>query len=164
MGRSINYRRAISETAEALLRLEKQQSHSILRDRVRFLRLLKEGSSTTQAEAAQAVGLAVRQGQRNWKRYTQGGVNALLAPIALGKRCRLRPEQQEAIKDYLKAGEIQTLAEAADLIQREFGISYSQPGVYYLFQQLKIKKKTGRPLNVRQQEHERADFKKNTTS
>jgi transposase len=47
-------------------------------------------------------------------------------------------------------------------LAQEFRANYTIGGVSYLFKQLKIKFKTGRPHNYRQNKEEGEDFKKNT--
>jgi transposase len=46
-------------------------------------------------------------------------------------------------------------------IQNSFNVSYTQSGLSDSFSRLKIKLKTGRPVNVRQKAGDVEDFKKN---
>ena len=46
-------------------------------------------------------------------------------------------------------------------LQAEMGKTYSQPAIHYLFKRLKVKLKTGRPVNVRKDQAGEEAFKKN---
>ena len=52
-GKSKDYPSLIKESINELLELERTQKHSRYRDYVRFVRYLKEGSSTTQLAAGE---------------------------------------------------------------------------------------------------------------
>lgn len=76
----MNYEKEIQETLDFLQKLEKQQTNVRLQDNVRFIRLLKSGQCVTQREAAQAINLGNRQGQRIWARYQTKGIQGLTQP------------------------------------------------------------------------------------
>jgi hypothetical protein len=76
--RIINYKEVIRESVEELLSIEKKQTKARLRDRVRFIRLLKAGTATTQVEAGAIIGLKRRQSQLLWQHYTQDGLVSLV--------------------------------------------------------------------------------------
>jgi transposase len=157
-----DYQKEIKESVQELQRLEKHQSRAILRDRIRFLRLLKSGQSATQRAASEAINLCLREGQRIWARYRSEGLQGLLRYSKANNHPKLTPAQRGLLQQRLAQDHIQTLREARELIQAQFGVHYSLGGVHYVFQCLNIKKKTGRPSSVRKDHQGSEAFKKNS--
>ncbi|MEM6963249.1 MAG: winged helix-turn-helix domain-containing protein [Bacteroidota bacterium] len=62
------------------------------------------------------------------------------------------------MEERLKQDDIQFLDEASELVKQEYGESYTRSGVFRLFKPMKVKKKTGRPVNIRQDEEDLVDF------
>jgi transposase len=60
----------------------------------------------------------------------------------------------------LKDDEVATLHQAALLIKEITGVSYCDSAVWFVFKRLDIKKKTGRPQNVRKDTASAESFKK----
>lgn len=84
----MDYSSPITQSPDELRQLEAQQQRVHQRDRIRFLRLLKEGAATSQQQAGQLIGLALRQSQRLWQTYLSTGIKGLLQPTyqpAFGK-------------------------------------------------------------------------------
>lgn len=156
----IDYPKIIKETAKKLRRLEKEQHKAFVRDRIRFLWLLKSGRCSSQIEAGDLIGLRSRSSQRLWQQYQKGGLKALLCYPYQGTTCRLTEEQREKLKAYLGEDQVQFLHEANAYIQQQFNVRYSTGGLHKLFERLKVKKKTGRPTNYRKDEKGAARFKK----
>ena len=80
MGRRLSYPEEIKESVEELRQIEKRQKKALFRDRVRYIRLLKSGEAQSQKAASSCIGGKVRQGQRNWRMYREGGMEGLLRP------------------------------------------------------------------------------------
>ena len=156
----INYSKVIKETAKVLQRMEKEQQRAFVRDRIRFLRLLKSGRCSSQIQAGEFIGLRPRSSQRLWQQYTQGGLQAFPNYPYQGTTCRLNEEQIEKLVAYLAHDQVQFLHEAHGYIQQHFGVHYSTGGLHKLFERLKVKKKTGRPTNLRKDEKGAKTFKK----
>jgi len=156
----IDYPSAIHETVKTLLQKEKQQSKAFVRDRIRFLRLLKSGECTSQIQAGGLIGLHPRSSQRLWQQYRQGGLKVLLTYPYQGTSCRLSQEQRGQLNAHLAQDHTQFLHEAQHYIQEQFGVRYSMGGLHKLFGRMKVKKKTGRPSNFRKDEKGAEDFKK----
>lgn len=57
----MDYAKLIKETVEELLAVEQRQKQGLLRDRVRFVRLLKAEVVKTQRQAGEQIGLKERQ-------------------------------------------------------------------------------------------------------
>lgn len=98
----IDYAKAIKETGRQLLEKERQQHKAYLRDRMRFLRLLKSRQCLSQKQAGELIGLSQRSSQRLWKQYCEGGCKALLTYPYQGRPCRLSNEQRKQLNNYLR--------------------------------------------------------------
>lgn len=161
MGKRLNYSEEIKESAEELEALEKSQRLTLFRDRIRYLRLLKSGQSITQKSASQAIGIGERQGQRNWRIYIEEGLEGILRPIKRpGAPKKLKEEEIAELKTRLEEDDIQFLHEAVAHVKEKYKKDYTLGGMHYVFKRLKIKKKTGRPINIRQDKAGMEDFKK----
>lgn len=159
--RNLNYDESIKETAEELENLLKKQKSSLLRDRLRFLLFLKTGEASSQAQAGQKLNVSIRQSQRNWAMYAKGGLNLLLKEHKnTGQPKKLTDEQEAELQKDLQDDKIQFLHEAVEHIKNKYGKTYTVDGVHYLFKRLKIKKKTGRPTNIKQDKEGLDNFKK----
>jgi len=161
---SIDYCKVIKESQERLRKEERKQGKGFLRDRIRFLRLLKSGQCCSQQQAGNLIGYSPRNSQRLWKQYCEGGWKALLMYPYQGSCCRLNKQQTQKLQHFLAKDQVQFLHEARQYIQQQFGISYSISAVHYLFRRLNIKKKTGRPSNCRKDEKGARLFKKSLLS
>lgn len=158
--RVINYQTAITESVEELLALEKQQKDARLRDRVRFIRYLKEGRARSQPQAGEFIGLKRRSSQLLWQQYKQKGLNCLTSSGYKGSWAKLSSVQQARLLQRLDGDDITTQRQVIDYLKAEMGISYSQGGIWALLARLKAKAKTGRPVNVRKDTAGEIAFKK----
>lgn len=157
-----NYCELIKESAEELEALEKRQQQAQARDRVRFLRNLKTGKATTQAEAGELIGLGLRQSQNLWRLYVKQGLSGLLDQSSnkwyFGK---LSSYQYGVLLKYLDRDQAVTQQDIKEFLATEFNVHFTQSGISRLCKRLKIKNKTGRPSNVRKDEQGAEEFKKN---
>lgn len=147
----MNYANKITEELAFLQLTEKQQTKANSRDYVRFLRLLKSAECTTQQAAASQVNLSLRQAQRLWKTYQQNGLAALIQPRQATYLGKLSTTQISRLRQFLLDDQAQTLADIQAYLAGNLGVEYTIGGVSDLCKRLKIKRKTGRPVNVRQQ-------------
>lgn len=94
-------------------------------------RLLKTGK-LSQAEIARRLGVS-RTAVNKWKTKMKGaGLRSLRRQKAKGAQSKLTPEQQKRLKRFLDRGALAcgfatdrwTLQRVAELIRREFGVSY----------------------------------------
>jgi transposase len=156
----MNYAALITETEADLLAAEHARGSALDRDRARFLRLLKSGQCRSQAQAGAAIGLGERQSQRLWHTYRRGGWAALKShPVRRGWG-KLTSAQLTALRGYLHDDQAQTLADIQAYLAGSHGVKYTIGGVSALCKRLKIKPKTGRPVNVRQKPGAVEEFKK----
>jgi len=156
----MNYQVEISESGDYLRQLERATKDLKARDRVRFIRLLKISKATTQAQAGALIGLQVRQSQRLWKQYREGGLSAMCQSNYVGGQAKLSPVEQEQLRRRLRGDDIGTLEQARRYLKEAFAVDYTVGGVSCLFQRMKIKLKTGRPTNVKQDKEQREEFAK----
>jgi transposase len=156
----MNYADKIKEEIDFLLEAEKRRGNALNRDRARFLRLLKSGECNSQAAAGAAVGLCERHAQRLWHLYRKGGFEALMVGPSRRGWGKLSSQQISYLRQFLRDNQAQTLAHIQAYLAGSLGIQYTIGGVSDLCKRLKIKRKTGRPVNVRQQPGDVAFFKK----
>jgi transposase len=154
----LSYSEQIQESMEDLLVLERKAAAAIIRDRLRFLRLLKAGSTLQQA--GQAVNFKKSWCYELWNRYQQQGLSALSTYPFKGTKPRLSTEKQQQFTDSLGDDSLATLHQAADLIEVQSGIRYSISGTWYALRRMGIKKKTGRPAHIHKDQHAAEAFKK----
>jgi transposase len=158
--RCLDYRKAIKETEQQLLTLERHQSRALLRDRMRFLRLLKSGACPSQAKAGQQIGLKVRASEKLWDKYAKEGVKGLLTYPYQGSKGKLTEEQKQQLQQELCKDQTQSLQQARASVEQHFGVHYTIPGIYYVLKRLRVKKKTGRPQYAHKDEKGEKKFKK----
>ncbi len=156
----MNYQAEIIESEDYLMKLERSTKDGKARDRVRFIRFLKTGAAATQQQAGALIGLGIRESQRLWQRYRQNGVVTLAGGNYQGSTAKLNQAEQSRLKERLKKDDIRSLEQARNCLQQEFGVSYTIGGVSYLFKRLKVKLKTGRPQNIKQDAAQIEQFKK----
>jgi len=160
----MNYSALIVESEAELRVLEKKYKKAVERDRIRFLKVLKTGQATTQLAAGQTIGIGERQAQRLWQSYRKAGLMALMPPPERRGWGKLSTQQMSHLRRFLQDDQAQTLAHIQAYLAGSLGVMYSISGVGSLCQRLKIKSKTGRPVNVRQAPGAVEGFKKNSTN
>jgi transposase len=159
--RCLDYRRAIKENEKKLFALERNQTRALLRDRMRFLRLLKSGVCTTQAQAGAAIGLGLRGAEKLWKKYRTEGLDGLLHYPYQGKKEKLSEEQKQALEQELQADQCQSLGQVCQWVEEQSGVRYTVPGMHYVLGRMRVKKKTGRPVYQGKDQQGERRFKKN---
>ena len=158
----MDYQVEIKEASEDLNRLEKTNKDLKGRDRMRFLRLLKSGEASSQIQAGRMIGLKLRQSQRLWQRYRTAGFAEFSKSRYAGRQSKITEAEKQILAERLKEDDVQSLRDAQEYLGREFGVQYTIGGVSNLFQQMKIKLKTGRPRHYRQDKEAMEAFKKNS--
>lgn len=146
----MDYAAKITQTIGELQQLEKQQTNVANRDHVRFIRLLKEEQANTQKQAAQLINLSLRQGQRIWAKYLSQGIDALLQVRTQAYVGKLSFTQISHLRQFLHDDQAHSLADVQAYLAGSHGVSYTIGGVSAVCKRLKIKKKTGRPVHIRQ--------------
>ena len=146
----MKYADIITESTADLALLEKREKNVMRRDRIRFIRSLKSGEYRSQARAGAAIGLGERQSQRLWNSYVKGGIKELLSTYSDRWWGKLSSVQISQLRKFLLSDQAQTLADIQTYLDGNLGVKYTISGVSELCKRLKIKAKTGRPVNVRQ--------------
>jgi len=156
----MEYTKIIPEDLMFLQQQERHASQATIRDRIRYLRLLKSGQCKSQRTAGEAIGLGERQSQRLWQVYRQQGYATLVKSGYMHNFGKLDCCQISQLQHYLRQDQVSRLADAQDYLAQEFGVHYSISGLCKLFQRLQIKLKTGRPVNLRHDVGQAQTFKK----
>lgn len=158
--RRLDYPKAIKESEAALRKLERSQTKALLRDRMRFLRLLKSGECTSQAEAGKQISLKRRAAEKLWSKYRTGGLSGLLNYPYKGAKPKLSEAQGERLQAELRKDGIQTLQQGCLYVAKTFKVTYTPAGFSKVLRRLKVKKKTARPSHVHRDEEGAERFKK----
>ena len=160
----INYADQIQESAAELYSLERKTGAAIVRDRLRFLRLLKSGAAASPPQAGEAVNFKRAWSFELWKRYLTKGLPALAEYPFKGTKPRLDAEKQQQFIASLANDDITKLQDAVNRLEHDYGITYTIGGMSYVMKRLGIKKKTGRPSHIHKDEQAVEDFKKKRRS
>ena len=161
----MDYQVEIAESVDYLRHLERATKDLKARDRVRFIRLLKIGQAATQKQAGGLIGLKVRQAQRLWKQYREEGLSRMGQTNYVGRVAQLSQAAQEQLRCRLQDDDIGSLEQARICLKEEFAADYTVSGVSALFARMRVKLKTGRPSNVKQDTEAMEEFaKKNIRS
>jgi transposase len=119
----VHYPVVIKEDVAELARQEHALRGRPTQARVRLLRLLQEERAASLLAAAPLVGYSVRQVNRWWDTYRQGGLAQLLEqPPRRGKQTRLTPQAWAGLEAEMVAGRIGTLQEARRYLAEQWGI------------------------------------------
>jgi len=158
--KGLDYGKVISEDLEELQALLRRQSRSLARRRLRFVVLLKSGGCTSQALAGARIGIKPRASEKLWSLYRDKGIAGLLEKPHSGQPAKLTLKAKQSLQKQLDGNSIQTLGEACAFVLKQHAIALSQSAMHHYFKAQGIKKKTGRPTNVRKDEKGEVAFKK----
>lgn len=156
----MNYVTAIIESPEYLTELMGKQKLTIHRDRLHYLYLLKTQVVKSQKSAGVSIGLKERQSQNLWHLYKKGGLALLLDLTRQTYFGKLSSTQMSLLRTYLKTDQANSLADIQEWLYNNVQASYTLGGISLLCKRLKIKLKTGRPTNIRQDKEGLESFKK----
>jgi transposase len=158
----IKYAQAIGESEEDLTKLEQRLRGQKPADRVRMLRLLKSATVNSLKECAPLVGYSVGHLTRWWECYRTQGLAALLKQQKpIGKPSRMTPEAWAGLMGAMRKGQIATMEDARDYLEREWGIRYKNgKSLWWLFKKHRVKWKTGRRRHKKASAEQQAAFKK----
>jgi transposase len=156
----MNYSISILESPEYLQELMSKQKLTIHRDRLYYLYALKTQEVKSQKSAGALIGLKERQSQNLWQLYRKGGLSLLLDLSRQTYFGKLSSAQMSLLRTYLKTDQASSLADIQEWLQNNLQATYTLGGICLLCKRLKIKLKTGRPTNVRQDKDGLESFKK----
>jgi transposase len=149
------------EDEQTLYRLYKQEKDHQNRARLHALWLIRQGRSMK--EVAQIVGVHYRTVQEWVAWYRKGGVEEVLQHRHGGHggpKRRLTSQQEDELEEQASQGEIRTIWEAVDWIDKQFGVKYTYWGMRWVFQRLKWKSKVPRPISPQASEEAQEAWKK----
>ncbi|GAB6071624.1 hypothetical protein JCM14244_16630 [Venenivibrio stagnispumantis] len=152
-------RELIKENTEELKELLKKQTKKQLMFRIQMLILLKENPKITLKEVSNLIPVSPPTLFRWWNYYKKGGLERLLQWNVEGYKGKLSKEQLNELIEEIKKGKFSTQKEIIQWIYEKFGIQYSQQGISDLLRKLNIKKKTGRPVNIKKDEKKEKEYK-----
>jgi len=149
------------EDEQALYRFYKQEKDHQNRTRLQALWLIRQGRSLE--EVAQIVGVHYRTVQEWVAWYRKGGVVEMLHHRHGGHggpKRRLVSQQEDELEEQASQGEIRTIWEAVDWVDKQFGVRYTYWGMRSVFQRLKLKSKVPRPMSPKASEEVQEAWKK----
>ncbi len=158
--RCLDYHKVIRASEGKLLGLEKAQTKALLRDRMRFLRLLKSGECSSVAAAGKHIGLKLRASEKLWRKYREQGLAGLLDYPFQGYAGKLTLEQQDTLEQELQNSSFRGLTDSCHYVEQNFDTHYTLPGMHYVLKRLKAGKKTARPAHIHKSEKAEKQFKK----
>ena len=134
------------------------------RDRYRMALLAIQGRE--KLEIAELLGVAKSTVEHWAYHYRDGGIDALTPRKAPGAKPKLSPERQEEFKARMINGPLArdgvcTLRgkDAVEILNKEFGVSYSLPGVYDLLHRLNLSCLKPRPRHEKNDPEKMEQFK-----
>jgi transposase len=157
-----DYPDLISESPEQLAKRERQHRSSPVGDRLKMLRLLKEGTYRSRRKLAGVLGYSERQLKRWFDAYREGGLAALLERKAPGGRAEaVTPEAWAGLEEEMKAGRIARLEDARRYLADVHGVQYAGiSSISALFKRRGVKLKTGRLRHRKADPEKQQAFKK----
>jgi transposase len=148
---------------QELERLAAAQRDALRRDRYRAVLLALDGKEAEQI--AEALGRARRSVQDWAYSYRDGGIAAIQPKPRPGRAPKLPRDREAQLKARLDAGAraedgVCTLRgkDVVRILDQEFGVKYSLPGVYDLLWRLGYSCLTPRPLHEKSDPKAIADF------
>jgi transposase len=158
--KGLNYEEMVKESVAELRILHRRQSSALFRRRLQFLLLLKSGKCSSQAKAGALIGIKLRASEKLWKLYVTEGLQGLLRLPDKGRPAKLTEAAKAALQTELDQSRVATLRQACHFVEQSHGIVLTEVAMHYYFKREKIKKKTGRPANIRKDEEAEEAFKK----
>jgi transposase len=156
----MNYDNLIREDLEKLKQIGKKQKLVRNEKRIQFLILLKSGQAATQKEAGRQVEWKLRQSQKIWRKYRESGIEGVLEKTERRGFGKLSSEQISSLNRYLHQFGASSLAEIQQYLKESFGVKYTIGGVSNLCLRLRVKLKTARPANYKQDAAQVQAYKK----
>lgn len=149
------------ETADQLRERYQQEKNSERRLHLHGLWLVRQGYSLRQT--ARLLGVHERSVRRWIAWYRQGGVEAVRSHLMAGRQgraSRLSKEQQEQLVEQAAQGNIRTIGEGRQWVEKTYGVHYTYYGMHSMFERLKLKKKVPRPIAAKACLEEQEAWKK----
>lgn len=153
----------ISESAEELLNLMKNEKKARFRDRLRMLWFLKTGEAETMTRAAELCGVSRLTAAEWFRRYEAGGIaELLLLKTVPGRKRSISGEVEESLKKRLAESDgFDSYGDIRIWIMEHHGLDIPYKTVrktvrYYL----KSKPKMPRPSHIKKNDEDVEEFRK----
>ena len=159
-GRKLTIEWAAGDDAAGLYARYRRERRADVRPRLQGLWLVRTGRTTR--EAAAVLGVDERTVQRWLAWYRAGG----LAPIegrhagSQGAPSYLTPEQKQEVADAVASGRFRTAAEIRRWVADQWGVNYTEGGMYALLGRLRCAPKVPRPVHEKVDHLAQARWKK----
>ena len=159
-GRQLTIEWAAGDDEAGLYARYRRERRADVRPRLHALWLVRTGRTTR--EAADVLGVDERTVQRWLAWYRAGG----LAPIegrhagSPGAPSFLTPEQKAELADAVATGRFRTAAEIRRWVVEQWGVSYTEGGMYALLGRLRCAPKVPRPVHEKTDQLAQARWKK----
>lgn len=160
LGRPLVIAWAAADTAAALERQYRQERDARTAQRLRALWLVRQGTSLRAAAAVVGVDERTLGVWLRW--YRTGGLAAVRGHrlAGRGRACRLRADQQAALREYLAGGAVFTAQDAVQWVADQFQVTYRRTGMYRLLHRLTARPKVPRPHNPKSAPEQQTAWKK----
>ncbi|HIK10533.1 MAG TPA: IS630 family transposase [Oscillatoriaceae cyanobacterium M33_DOE_052] len=139
------------ESAEELKKRFRQERSGEQRLRLQAMWYLRQGKELK--EVAKLLGLAYRTLPYWVAWYREGGLSELLKRVKghgkQGRKAKLKPIQQSALRLKVKLGQFRTVWEAVQWVAERWGIDYSYSGLHARLRQMKCGLKVPRPRSIK---------------
>jgi len=159
-GRQLTIEWAAGDDEAGLYARYRRERRADVRPRLHALWLVRTGRTTR--EAADVLGVDERTVQR-WLAWYRAG---RLAPIegrhagSQGAPSFLTPEQKAELADAVATGRFRTAAEIRRWVVEQWGVSYTEGGMYALLGRLRCAPKVPRPVHEKTDQLAQARWKK----
>jgi transposase len=133
------------ESEQTLQDRYKQATDHQDRTRLQALWLLRKGRSLS--EVASVVGVCYETVRRWTEWYRSGGLEEVFSRRhggSGGREARLSEEEEQALVEKARAGELRTIWDGVEWARSEAGVEYSYWGMRHVFDRLDLKKKVPR--------------------
>ena len=144
--------------------LANSESNKKVYQRLMILAHLKKGMAKSQI--SQLLFISTDQVYAWLKRFHEEGLEGLQDKARSGRPRLLNSSKHEALKEKIEASQSALPGgrlrgeDIIDLIQKEWGVTYSLSGIYYLMKDIGMSWISTRSRHPKQDEQAQADFKK----
>lgn len=159
-GRKLTITWAAEDDGASLHARYRRERRADVRPRLHALWLVRTGHTTR--ETAEVLGVDERTVQRWLAWYRAGGLAPLEARHAgsQGAPSLLTPEQKAELATEVATGRFRTAAEIRQWVQEQWGVRYTEGGMYALLQRLRCAPKVPRPVHEQVDHLAQARWKK----
>ncbi len=159
-GRKLTVEWAAADDAASLYERYRRERRPDVRPRLHGLWLVRTGRTTREASAV--LGVDERTVQRWLAWYRAGGLAAVESRHAgsQGAPSYLAAEQRASLADQVATGRFRTAAEIRQWVQQQWGVEYTEGGMYALLGRLRCAPKVPRPVHEQTDHLAQARWKK----